>query len=82
MNMDKLSDKEKVIQLQAQIEIMKDTLDYYDDRIDCLTRIIYDNLSCSQLNKINEDAEYNNMTGYEYLVDYMNEIEEGELILS
>jgi hypothetical protein len=69
MNMDKLSDKEKIIQLQAQIDIIKDTMDYYSDRIDCLTRIIYDNMSYGAIKKINEDSEYNEMTGYEYLME-------------
>ncbi len=73
MNMDKLSDTEKIKQLQAQVSIMKDTIDYYNERIDCLTRIIYDNLSIGQINKINEDAEYNEMTGYEWFVELSNQ---------
>ena len=68
-----MNDKKKIEQLQAQVDIMKDTLDYYNDRIDCLTRIIYDNLSYGAIKKINEDAEYNEMTGYEWFVELSNQ---------
>ncbi len=67
-----MNDKKKIEQLQAQVDIMKETIDFYNDRIDCLTRIIYDNLSYGAIKKINEDAEYNEMTGYEWFVELTN----------
>ena len=67
-----MNDKKKIEQLQAQVDIMKETIDFYNDRIDCLTRIIYDNLSYGAIKKINEDAEYNQMTGYEWFVELTN----------
>ncbi len=70
-----LSNKKKIKDLQNQVEIMKETIEYYNQRIDCLTRIIYDNMSYGQIKKINEDAEYNEMTGYEFLVEHEMDLE-------
>ncbi len=67
---DTIEKQEKQIRdLKAMIDIINDTKEYYNDRVDCLTRIIYDNMSYTQIKKINEDQEYNEMTGYEFLVE-------------
>jgi len=64
--------KKKIAELKATIDILKDTNEYYKERIECLTRIIYDNMSYGEIKKINEDAEYNEMTGWEFLVENLD----------